>query len=150
MSQSPEQSVWGHDSERGNLDTKSSSRIKIIDILTIVMLLLNNVIIKFGVGRRVKMISSKSKKYLISTANIISAVSLGLCLLMLRIDPWLLIIFLCSTAISVYLSKSISKEEREKQNTIFTKSLVTGILIPIYLIILLLGAVVVWAIWKTY
>ena len=96
------------------------------------------------------MINSKSKKYLIAAANIISAVSLGLCLLMLRSDPWILIIFLCSTAISVYLTKSISKEEREKQNTIFTKSLVAGILIPIYLIIFLFMAIIVWQIWKTY
>jgi len=46
-----------------------------------------------SVMHRMKMINSKKQKYLIAAANIISAVSLGLCLLMLRSDPWILIIF---------------------------------------------------------
>jgi 4-hydroxybenzoate polyprenyltransferase len=96
------------------------------------------------------MISYKSKKYLISAVNIIAAVSAGLCILMGFRDPWSMIILLCATATSIYLSKSISKEEREKQDEISTKAFIAGILIPIGLILLLLIAVVVRAIWKTY
>jgi hypothetical protein len=40
--------VWGYDSERGNLDVYVLSLIKIIDILTIVVLLLNSVILRFS------------------------------------------------------------------------------------------------------
>jgi membrane protein implicated in regulation of membrane protease activity len=92
----------------------------------------------------------KIKKFWLSVTTIIAGFSLGLCILCAGRCLLPLIIVLIASLISIYLKKSISKEEQEKQEEISTKAFIAGILIPISLILLLLIAVVVRAIWKTY
>ena len=56
------------------------------------------------------------------------------------VSGWTLTIAICAGAISVYLSRSVSNEERKKQDEIYAKAFASGILIPIGVILLLLLA----------
>ncbi|MDP1815469.1 MAG: hypothetical protein Q8K92_13560 [Leadbetterella sp.] len=92
----------------------------------------------------------RSKKFWMFVSSAVAAGSAGLSILMFGGDLWFLTIAICAGAISVYLSKSVSKEEREKQDEISAKAFVASILIPIGVVLLLLLVVVAMAIWKTY
>ena len=92
----------------------------------------------------------KNKKIWLSVTTIISAFSLGLCVLCAGRCLSLLIIAIIASMVSIYLKKSISKEEHEKQEELSLKAFVAGILIPIGIILLLLMTFVGIVIWKTY
>jgi hypothetical protein len=92
----------------------------------------------------------KSKNFLISIANIIAAASAGLSILVFGGSLRLLILAISAAAVSFFLSKSISKEDRAKQEGISLIAFSAGILIPIGIILLFLITFLAIAIWKTY